>query len=250
MRWRDRRLRKSLGFQHLERRERAAHRAASACQVQDAGPGDHRPDTGAQPWAADRRAGAIPDRLARLLRLPPDPPSAHEPGSLDPPKTTNVSLAAVAERAQPLQGTAPRRRTEVQCSGCRRFADGILAHVRTPGGPTGAAQPPLRLARSPPTPCPRRSLTRSNRRGTRPVCPVAWKGRRREAPPYPDPWLHPDLPDVPQVRSGAPPASDIPSASAALRLIASAFPRRADLALQARIALQALPCVFGLISVP
>ncbi len=130
------------------------------------------------------------------------PPSAHEPGSLEPPKTTNVSSVAVAQRAQPLQGTAPQRRTEVQCSGRRRFADGILAHVN------------------------------------------------REVLPYPDPWLHPDLPDVPQVRSGAPPASDIPSANTALRLIASAFPRRADLALKARIALQALPCVFGLISVP
>ena len=48
----------------------------------------------------------------------------------------------------------------------RRFADGVLAHVRTPGGPTGAAQPHVRLARSPQTLCLRRSLTRSNRRGT------------------------------------------------------------------------------------
>jgi RNA-directed DNA polymerase len=35
-----------LRVQHLERRERAAHRAASAGQVQDAGPGDHPPDRG------------------------------------------------------------------------------------------------------------------------------------------------------------------------------------------------------------
>ncbi len=28
-------------------------------------------------------------------------------------------------------------------------------------------------------------LTRSNRRGTGPVCPVVWEGRRREAPPIP-----------------------------------------------------------------
>ncbi|RWB29913.1 MAG: hypothetical protein EOS26_07275 [Mesorhizobium sp.] len=27
--------------------------------------------------------------------------------------------------------------SEFQCCGCRRFADGILAHVRAPGGPTG-----------------------------------------------------------------------------------------------------------------
>ncbi len=67
--------------------------------VQDANPGNHPPDTGAQPRAADRRAGTIPDWMARLLRLLPDPPSAHQPGSLDPPKATIVPLAAMAERA-------------------------------------------------------------------------------------------------------------------------------------------------------
>ena len=35
----------------------------------------------------------------RFLRLLPDPSRAHEPGSVDPPKITLVSLAAVAERA-------------------------------------------------------------------------------------------------------------------------------------------------------
>jgi hypothetical protein len=64
------------------------------------------------------------------------------------------------------QRTAPSRRTEVQCSGRRRFVDGVLAHVRTPGGPTGPLQPLFRLAPSPPTPCLCPSLTRSNRRGT------------------------------------------------------------------------------------
>ena len=34
--------------------------------------------------------------------------------------------------------------------------------------------------------CARPSLTRSNRRGTGPVCPVVWEGWRREASPYPD----------------------------------------------------------------
>src|SRR5215470_16819773 len=78
--------------------------------------------------------------MARLLRLLPDPTGAHQPGSVDPPKITLVSLAAVAERAQPLQRTAPSRRTQVQCSGRCRFANGVLAHVRTPGGPTSTAQ--------------------------------------------------------------------------------------------------------------
>ena len=127
---------------------------------------DMTPGPGDQSAAGDRRAHAIPDRVARLLRLLPDPPGAHEIGSVDPPKTPHVSLAAVAERAQPLQGTLPPWRAKVPGSGRRRFADGVLAHVRTPGGPTGPAQPLLRLPRSSQTPCPRPSLTRSNRRGT------------------------------------------------------------------------------------
>src|SRR5271155_3011267 len=105
------------------------------------------------PQLADRRADAIPHWMARLLRFLPDPTCAHEPGSVDSPKITLVSLAVVAERAQPLQRTAPSWRTEVQRSGRRRFANGVLAHVRTPGGPTGPAQPLLRLTRSPPNLC-------------------------------------------------------------------------------------------------
>ncbi|MER8537716.1 hypothetical protein NKH61_34435 [Mesorhizobium sp. M1005] len=71
-------------------------------------------------------------------------------GSVDPPKITYVSLAAMGERAQPLQGAAPSWRAKAPGRGCCRFTDGILAHVRTPGGPTGPAQPTLRVARSPP----------------------------------------------------------------------------------------------------
>src|SRR5207248_6390588 len=99
------------------------------------------------------RADAIPHRMARLFRLLPDLTCAHKPGGVDSPKITLVSLAAVAERAQPLQRTAPSRRTEVQCSGRRRFTYGVLAHVRTPGGPTGPAQPLFRLTRSSPALC-------------------------------------------------------------------------------------------------
>src|SRR6202045_2785400 len=165
---------------------RAAHRAKSPRQIQDAGPGPDPPDRGDQPAAVDRGPHAIPHRMARLLRLLPDPSRALEPGSLDPPKITLVSLAAVAERAQSLQRTTPSWRAKVQCSGRRRFTDGVLAHVRTPGGPTSPAQPLFPLTRSPPTPCLCPSLTRSNRRGTRPVCPVVGEGGDREAPPYPD----------------------------------------------------------------
>ena len=64
-----------------------------------------------------------------------------------------------------LEGTAPSWRLQVPCSGCGWFADRILAHVGTPGGPTGTAQPLFGLTRSP-TSCRCPSLTRSNRRGT------------------------------------------------------------------------------------
>src|SRR5258706_3680187 len=121
--------------------------------------------------------------MARLLRLLPDPTCAHEPRSVDPPKITLVSLAAVAERAQPLQRTAPAWRTEVQCSGRRRFADGVLAHVRTPGGPTGPAQPLLRLTQSPPTLCLCPSLTQCNRRGTDPYARWCGRGGIARCPP-------------------------------------------------------------------
>src|SRR5258708_29901646 len=127
--------------------------------MQDADAGQDTPDTGDQPAAADRTADAIPYRMARLFRFLPDPTCAHEPGSVDPPKITRVSLAAVAERAQPFQRTAPTRRTKVQCSGRRRFTDRVLAHVRTPRGSTSTAQPLLRLTLSPPTSC---SLTKLN----------------------------------------------------------------------------------------
>src|SRR5260221_12658083 len=100
--------------------------------------------------------------MARLLRLLPDPSRAHEPGSVDPPKITLVSLAAMAERAQSLQRTAPSWRAKVQCSSGRRFTDGVLAHVRTPGGPTSSAQPLFRHIRPPPTPCLGPTLPRSH----------------------------------------------------------------------------------------
>ena len=45
--------------------------------------------------------------------------------------------------AQPLQRTAPPWRVTVPSSGCGRFTNGLLAHVRAPGGPSGPAQPLL-----------------------------------------------------------------------------------------------------------
>src|SRR6266436_2035164 len=133
----------------------------------------------------DRRSHAIPSRVARILWLLPDPTGAHQPGGMDPPKATFVSLAAMAKRPQPLQRTTTAWRAEVPCGGCRRFADRVLAHVRTSGGPTGPAQPVFRRPRSPPPLCSCSSLTRSNRRGTDPY--ARWCGRVGTArgPPIP-----------------------------------------------------------------
>ena len=89
-------------------------------------------------------------RLASLLRLLPNTACAHEPGSVDSPEITFVSLAAVAKRVQSLQGTAPPRRFEVPCGGRGRFANGVLAYVRSPGGPAGPAQPHFRRSRTSP----------------------------------------------------------------------------------------------------
>ena len=114
------------------------------------------------------------------------PRSPHEPRSVDPSKIAFVSLAAMANQAKPLRGVTPSRRSKVCRSGRSWFTNRALAHVRTSGGPTSFPQRLFRVARSSPNLCARPSLTRSNRRGTGPVCPVVWQGWRREARTYPD----------------------------------------------------------------
>ena len=177
--------RKFLGFSISNdgSERRIAPKALDKFKTQS--PGQDPPDTGDQPTAADRGPDAIPHRMARLLRLLPDPTCAHEPRSVDPPKITLVSLAAVAERAQPLQRTTPSWRAKVQCSGRRRFTDGVLAHVQTPGGPTSPAQPLFRLPRSSPPLRLRPSLTQSNRRGTDPYARWWGRGDIARCPPIP-----------------------------------------------------------------
>ena len=123
--------------------------------------------------------------MARILWLLPDPTGAYQPGGMDPPKATLVSLAAMAERPQPLQGTAAPWRAEVPRGGCRRLADRVLAHVRTSGGPTGPAQPLFRRPRSSPPLCFCSSLTRSNRRGTDPYARWCGRGGAARRPPIP-----------------------------------------------------------------
>ena len=120
--------------------------------------------------------------MAGILQFLPDPACTHQSGSLDPPKTTFVSLAAMAERAQPLHGPSPPRRAKVPGRGCCQFTDGIRAHVRTPGGPAGPAQPLPRSAGSPPAQSLNSSLTQSNRRGTDPYARWCGRGAARRPP--------------------------------------------------------------------
>src|SRR5437762_3344800 len=154
-------------------------------QVQGADPGQDPPDTGDQPDTIGRRSHAIPSRMARILWLLPDPKGAYQPGGMDPPKATFVSLAAMAKRPQPFQGTAAPWRAEVPRGGCRWLADRVLAHVRTSGGPTGPAQPVFRRPRYSPTLCCCSSLTRSNRRGTDPYARWCGRGGAARCPPIP-----------------------------------------------------------------
>ena len=76
-----------------------------------------------------------------------------------------------ANQAKPLRGVTPSRRSTVPGGGRRWFTNRALAHVRTSGGPASPTQRLFRVARSSPNLCARPSLTRSNRRGTGPVCP-------------------------------------------------------------------------------
>ena len=105
-------------------------------------------------------------------------PRAHEPGNVDSPKITLVSLAAVAERAQPLHGTAPSWRTDSQQRSTVHRRD--IRNVNTPGRST-LTQPVLRFNRSPRLYVVA-ELNRSNRRGTARM-PGGCGGWCREASP-------------------------------------------------------------------
>ena len=143
------------------------------------------PDAGNKSAPDDRNAKAIPDGLARLLRFLPDPARAHEPGSVDTPKTACVSVATVEQRSQTLQGAPPPGTLKGPSRHRRWLADGVLAHGRTCGGPAGPTQPPFRLARSPQTLHPCCGLIRSNRRGTDPYARWCGRGGIVRCPPIP-----------------------------------------------------------------
>ena len=129
--------RRFLGFRITnDGRQRGA---AGARPVQDARPGADSPDARCEPAAARRTAGALPRRVARLLRLLRRSPSARPPGRVDSPETPDVPLVAVAVWAAPVPGTAATRRLPVPRSSRRRVTDRVLADVPPPGRPASLA---------------------------------------------------------------------------------------------------------------
>ena len=121
----------------------------------------------------------------RLLRLLPNAACALQLGRVDPPETTYIYLAAVAERTEPLQGTAPTWRSQVERRGRGRFTDRILAYVQSSCGSPGPAEPLFRLDRPPASGRIFESLTRSNRRGTDPYARWCGRGGAARLPPIP-----------------------------------------------------------------
>ncbi|MEI9425407.1 hypothetical protein O7A70_30060 [Mesorhizobium sp. Cs1299R1N1] len=75
------------------------------------------------------------------------------------------------------------------------FTDGFLTHVRTPGGPTGLAQPILRVTRSPPSLCLCTSMTGRTAVVRDPYARWCGRGRHREVSPYPDQSQFSDFPN-------------------------------------------------------
>ena len=91
----------------------------------------------------------------------------------------------MANQAKPLRAVTPTWRSKVPGRGRRRLTNRALANVRTSGRPTSPAQRLFRLARSSPNLSARRSLTRSNRRGTDPYARWCGRGDVVRRPPIP-----------------------------------------------------------------
>ena len=104
-------------------------------------------DARRQPPAIDRAAGAVPNRLASLLRFLTDADRAVEPGRLDSSPIAHVHLATMEERADPVCAPAPSGRVPLPRGRRCRGRTCVLAHGSPCGGAAGAVQRLLRLAR-------------------------------------------------------------------------------------------------------
>ena len=142
-------------------------------------------DARRQSAAVDRASGAIPDRLARLLRLLPDADRAAEPRRLDSSPITHVYLATVEERADSVCATAPPGCVPLPRGRCCRGRVWVLAHGSPCDSAAGPAQRLLRLDRPSSIGGTANRLTRSNRRGTDPYARWCGRGGAARLPPIP-----------------------------------------------------------------
>ena len=90
-------------------------------------------------------ASAIPYRMARLLRLLRDPAGTDEPGSVDPPKITFISLAAVGNGQNRFKDLRRRGVSVFRAAVAAGSPTGFSRMSRTSGGPCGPAQRSLRI---------------------------------------------------------------------------------------------------------
>ncbi len=113
----------------------------------------HPPDQRGQLGAADRGACALPDRVAWLLRLLPDPASALQPRRIDPPKVTCLPLVAVANGRKRFKELRRRGVPKFLAAVAAGSPTELLANVQSRRGANGPAQSLFRRGRSPPPSC-------------------------------------------------------------------------------------------------
>src|SRR5919199_1740016 len=169
-----------------------------AAEAQGQGPRTDARRQGRQPRTDRRSTVALPGRVARLLRLLPDPVGVAIPGSVDQAAAASHCLAAMEARAHPLCGVAPPRRWQGLGGPDGRQSPWTLAARQQP---RARHRPPERFARLDRPRLPRAQQRRLIRRTAvyGPVCTVVWEGRSREAPPYPD-WPSDQLEFAPYAR--------------------------------------------------
>ena len=130
-----------------------------------------------RPGRGGRELGVLPaprgdgQRRLERLRTPDKQGRTRVPVAsrcVDTSAAAHVPVASVADRAEPLCSATKSRRACVWVGGSGRLTHRGVAHVRSPGSPTGAAQCVLRLGRPSSLGWLFAGIIRSNRRGTDP----------------------------------------------------------------------------------
>src|SRR5262249_3270656 len=177
---------KVSGIHDLERcRANPADRRKGSTEVQGANPETHESDARRQRIATHHAVGAIPDRLARLLRLLPDPDRGAAPGRLDSSPITHVYLATMEEWADPVRAIASPACVPLP-RGHRCWGKvWVLEHGSPCDGTASPAQRLLRLDRPPSVGGIAGHVIRPNRRGTAPYARWCGRGGAARLPPIP-----------------------------------------------------------------